>query len=176
MKRQAIQFSPHLDRYVYATHACQNRATLDLGGKSGYGADILSYTTNNKVTIADHMPGELKRVKPNHDKILIDFNDGFPEGMWDAMVAFEIIEHVINPDKFIQDITEHLNPDGVLVFSVPHMKECEDHLTLFDEQDIKKLISKYLTIEEFYVQDSYNISGKKFEKYPVTYVGVARKK
>ena len=172
MKRRAEQFTPHLDRYVYAMEPCQRRKTIDYGGKSGYGADILSYVSG-PVTIADHMPGELKKVR-GHETILVDFNDGFPEGMWDAAVAFEIIEHVIDPDDFVRQIKEHLNPDGAFVFSVPHMMPHESHLTLFDEKKIWELISKYFTIEEFYIQRAYGISNKPFTKYPVTYVGIAR--
>ena len=172
MKRKATDFSPHLERYVFAMRHCLGKKTIDVGGKSGYGADILSYIQAD-VTVVDNASRHLKKYKGN--SILMDLNETYPDEMWDAAVAFEIIEHVKDPDNLVKNIVEHLNPGGVLVFSVSHMKEHESHLTLFDEQKIRDLISKYLVIEEFYIQDRYVISGIPFTVYPVTYVGVAIK-
>lgn len=173
MMRKAKHFTPHLERYIYAMGPCEKRKTLDLGGKSGYGADLLSYV-KAEVTVVDNNQHELNQVK-GHTILNIDLNHEYPEGMWDAAVAFEIIEHVIDPDDFVKNIAEHLNPGGRLIFSVPHMKEHEDHLTLFDEEKIRNLISKHLTLKEMFMQDKYCITNTPFKYYPKTYVGVAEK-
>lgn len=173
MKRRATDFMPHLERYVFAMRPCQGRKTIELGGKSGYGADILRYTSG-PVTVVDNVAVQLKKVR-GHETILMDLNDEYPEGMWEAAVAFEIIEHVKDPDNFVKNITEHLEPGGVLVFSVPHMMPHIDHLTLFNMRKIVELVSKYLTIEELHFQETYGIWGEPFTKYPKTYVGTARK-
>jgi len=47
------------------------------------------------------------------------------------------------------------------------------HLTLFNEKSIKELIEKYLTIDRFYIHDSYGIS--QIDTNNNCYVGVATK-
>lgn len=179
MKRQGKDFAPHLERYVFTLPYIQRRDVLDAGSKSGFGAHIMEYTAKS-VTLVDISKTFLNEAKKyNHfcpaKFIESDFNKEFPEGTWNAIVAFEIIEHVEDPEFFIKNISEHLSEDGVFIFSVPHMKDIPDHITLFDETKIKKLISRYFKIEEFYIQDTYGISNKQFKRYPKTYVGVATK-
>lgn len=180
MKRQARDFIPHLERYIFAMPHVQGLDVMDAASKDGYGSSLLAQVAN-KVTLVDNSAFWLGKAESNYtyqgkaNFIVDDFNKGFPEGEWDAVVAFEIIEHVEDPDFFISNITSHLKKGGELVFSVPHMKEEECHLTLFDEDKIRGLISKYLTITEFYVQKGYGISNIPFSRYPVTYVGIAVK-
>ncbi len=75
----------------------------------------------------------------------------------------------------MKNITRALRPGGTLVFSVPHMVANREHKTLFDEEKIKALISKYLTIKEFYIQDKKYLNNKQMFKGLKCYVGVAVK-
>ena len=178
MKRKPETFRQHLEEYVFSTIYCNGKKVLDLGSKDGYGAHIISRFSSH-ITLADYSEkflGEAKRFYHYMcpvEFVWIDFNDVFPEGKWDTIVALQIIEHVNDPDDLVKEIAEHLNKGGTLVFSVPHMMPDSLHKTLFDEKSIKKLISKYLTITEFYIQDFYGISKKPMpDKF---YVGVAIK-
>ena len=179
--RLPTSFTPHLERYVFACHYCRRKRVLDVGCKDGYGSAIMSLFANH-ITLADIEKRWLAIAELNNtflcgvDMVVSDFEKGFPAGTWDVAVAFEIIEHVENPDFLIKNIAEHLEKGGVLVFSVPHMKESPGHKVLFDEKKIRDVISKYLEIKEFYKQDSYGISKKPMSGYPaITYVGVAQK-
>ncbi len=174
-------FMPHLDRYSFACHYSHKKDVLDLGGKDGYGAVMMSLFANH-ITIADNRGDYLEIGKLNNTflcdtkMVEVDLEKSFPDRIYDTAVAFEIIEHVKDPETFIENIAKHLKVGGVLGFSVPHMMPHIDHLTLFDEDKIKKMISKYLTLKEFYIQDSYGISKKPMHRYPaITYVGVAEK-
>lgn len=180
MQREPLVFAGHLERYIFALPYCKKRKVLDVGGKDGYGSLLISWFAS-EVTNADMYGKWLYQAKNHHHHhcpahfIEQDFNEKFPDGMWETIVAFEIIEHVIDPDRFVKDIYDHMNPEGLLVFSVPHMTPNPDHRTLFDEDKIRALVSKYFTIEEFYIQDKHGISGKPTLP-PKSYVGVARKK
>jgi len=178
MRRQPKVFIQHLERYVFSLPYCNEKRVLELGSKDGYGANLLSHFASY-LTLTDYNGKYLSQAKRFHhylcpvEFIQINFNDAFPEGKWDTIIAFEIIEHVNDPDNFVREIAEHLPSGGKLVFSVPHMHENIAHKTLFDEESIKKLISKYLIMEEFYIQDLYGIS-----KEPTNnkgYIGVATK-
>ena len=178
MRRNPKTFRIHLEEYVFSTIYCNRKRVLDLGSKDGYGANLIGYFASH-ITLADcdgKFLGYANKYHHYHcpvEFINIDFNKAFPEGKWDTIVALQIIEHVNDSDNFVKEIAKHLNKRGTLVFSVPHMQSNPEHRTLFDEKSIKKLISKYLSIKEFYIQDSYGIS-KKLIKNKI-YVGVAIK-
>ena len=178
MKRNPKVFVQHLEKYVFSLPYCYEKKVLDLGSKEGYGAHLISHTASY-ITLADCIELYLVQAKRFYhflcpvEFINIDFNNKFPEGIWDTIVAFEIIEHVNNPENFVMEIAKHLPSGGKLVFSVPHMKPNIAHKTLFNEESIKELISKYLILKEFYIQDSYGIS--KELTHNNCYVGVAVK-
>lgn len=179
--RYAPSFSDHIHRYAFAMEYAWKRDVLDAGCKDGFGSQPLSWVAKS-ITLADIEPKWLNRPIKNKsgyacptECVLVDFNKTFPEGGWDTIVSFEVIEHVDDPDFFVKNIAEHLRPGGRLVFSVPHMVENHEHKTLFDEEKIKALISKYLTITEFYIQDKKPYSNKPLYKNLRCYLGVAQK-
>ena len=178
MRRNSRTFRQHLEEYVFSTIYCSRRKVLDLGAKDGYGAHIISRFSSH-ITLADchgkflGYANKYNRFLCPAEFVLIDFNKAFPEGKWDTIVAFQIIEHVDDPDNFVKEIAKHLSEKGILVFSVPHMMPSPDHKTLFNEKSIKELVSKHLSIKEFYIQDSYGISKEPMKNK--IYVGVATK-
>jgi len=178
MKRNPRIFRQHLERYVFSTIYCDKKKVLDLGSKDGYGSHLIS-SYASYLTLTDCVGKYLEQAEKYYrflcpvEFIQIDFNKEFPEGEWDTIVAFEIIEHVNNPDNFVKEIAKHLPSKGKLVFSVPHMYKNIAHKTLFDAESIVTLISKYLMLEEFYIQDSYGISKELTNNN--CYVGIAVK-
>lgn len=177
--RKVQLFTPHLERYVFSMQYCSKREVMDAGSKDGFGAHLIS-SVARELSLVDVSPVDLDRAQffykwmCNTEFTVCDFEKGYPDKKWDTVVAFEIIEHLEDPDFFIKNVSEHLKEGGTLVFSVPHMRVEKDHKVLFDESSIKALISKYMDITEFYTQDSYGISKVPFGKYPITYVGVAK--
>lgn len=181
MLKYAPTFQDHQHRYAFASFYSWKRDTLDAGSKEGFGAQMLSWTAKS-ITLADIDEKWLAQSKRNGgywcpaDFVQVDFNQTFPEGTWDTIVAFEVIEHVDDPDFFIANIAKALRPEGRLVFSVPHMVPNEEHKTLFDEEKIKALISRHLDLEEFYIQDKKYLKDEPLFKWLKCYVGVARKR
>lgn len=174
-------YSSHLERYVFALPHCYKRRVLDVGSKDGDCSIILSYGAS-ELSLCDINEAWLNASKkksylcPVKNFFLTDLEKEFPEGKWEVITAFEIIEHVIDPEFLVKNVADHLEDDGRLVFSVPHMIDNKEHKTLFDEEKIKNLVSKYFEIEKFYVQEKKVISGEPMYKGLKCYVGVARKK
>ena len=174
-------FKEHLVRYAFAMPFAYKRDVLDAGSKEGFGAHMLSYGANT-VTLSDISQGYLDAGKKWFnffcpvEFVQCDFNKGFPEGEWDTIVSFEVIEHVKDPDFFVKNIAEHLLPGGHLVFSVPHMCPNHEHITLFDEEKIRALIERHLDLVVLHVQDKQIFSGEPLYKGLKCYVGVARKR
>ena len=74
------------------------------------------------VTGVDSMeiPGVRDRVD---DFVLGDLEDGIPAAAgdgYDVVVAADVIEHVRDPGRLLRQMTERLNPDGVLLISTPN--------------------------------------------------------
>ncbi len=45
----------------------------------------------------------------------------FPNGAFDVVVALEVIEHLLDPDAFLDEITRVLAPGGAVVLSTPRL-------------------------------------------------------
>ena len=180
-RRHPQHFNGHLERYVFAGGYCVYKKVLDVGSKDGYGSHLLSRYAS-RVSLVDRNIVWMAEAKRYYrylcpvEFFLLDLETEFPEGEWDTIVAFEVIEHVENYKVLLQNIQKHLKPEGKFIFSVPHMVENPDHKVLFDEEKIKKDIEEYFTLEEFYTQDKCVISGRPATSPPVSYVGVAIKK
>src|SRR3990167_3980345 len=122
MRRIPQYFTPHLERYVYASNYTLDKKVLDAGSKDGYGSVIMSNFAKS-LTLADIGAVWLNQAKRHHylcatDFIVSDFEKEFPEGQWDVIVAFEIIEHLEDPDFFLDNIRKALAPGGKLIFSI----------------------------------------------------------
>ena len=176
-RKFALSWQHHMARYVFALPYCYRRSVLDAGSQIGYGGNLLSYVANS-VTFCDinkkytDMAATMKHMCPT-DYVVSDFEKEFPDGRWDTVVAFEVIEHLENPDVFIKNVAEHLNPGGRLVFSVPHMVANHEHKHVYDAEKIKALIEKYLKIDEFYEQSKNPVTLAPMYKGLKCHVGIA---
>lgn len=181
MRKHAPSFQDHISRYTYALWNCYNKDVLDAGSKEGFGAQILSWVAKT-ITLSDISQLWLRQAEKIKGYwcpvsfVQSDFNKDFPKGEWDVVTAFEVLEHLEKPDFFLENVVKSLRKDGLFIFSVPHMDARPDHITLFDETKIKELISKYLDIQELFVQDRKYLTDQPLYKNLICYVGVAKKK
>jgi 2-polyprenyl-3-methyl-5-hydroxy-6-metoxy-1,4-benzoquinol methylase len=90
----------------------------------------------------------------NHAGIVADaVNLPFSENSFDSIVASEIIEHIVEPQKFVHELMRCLKPGGKLIITTPYkevlryslcihcnkMTPVNAHLHTFDEIKLKNL-------------------------------------
>ncbi|MGO9972056.1 MAG: methyltransferase domain-containing protein [Solirubrobacteraceae bacterium] len=122
----------HLHRYMWAAELVDGRRVLDLASGEGFGAAILADRAASVVGI------DIDRTTVEHSKLnyatpRIEFRVGdaldlstFAEDSFGAVVAFEMVEHVLDQDRLLAEIARVLEPGGLLVMSTPDRRAYSD--------------------------------------------------
>jgi GT2 family glycosyltransferase/SAM-dependent methyltransferase/glycosyltransferase involved in cell wall biosynthesis len=140
----------HFHRYLWAARLVEGRRVLDLGSGEGFGAALLSETAGHVVGVdVDELTVEHSRLNyagPNLEFKLgtaVDLS-AFEDASFDAVVAFEIIEHVREQERLLSEVARILADDGILVISTPDRRmygEARNEPNPFHERE--------LALEEF---------------------------
>lgn len=115
----------HLHRYLWSAPLVQGRRVLDLASGEGFGAAILARSATQVVGVdVDEPSVEHSRRNyelPNLSFEVADARDlgRFEDGSFGAVVAFEMIEHIEEHDRLLDEIQRVLEPDGLLIVSTP---------------------------------------------------------
>lgn len=96
-----------------------NCKVLEIGAGRGYLASRLKQLGYHVTALE---PGEINRSYWKKYDIDI-IQDVFPskkiEDLFDAIIFYGVLEHIFETGKFLQNIHEHLAPNGIVVLSVP---------------------------------------------------------
>lgn len=122
----------HMHRYAIAHELCKGKRTLDYGCGEGYGTAILAKNASSVVGV-DVDPEAIKHSKDSY----ADFSNAtfqmlessllpFPDGHFDFITCFEVIEHVINQEEILSELSRVLSPTGTLLISTPNKAEYSD--------------------------------------------------
>jgi SAM-dependent methyltransferase len=128
--RDAQVIYEHYHRYLWARPLVAGRRVLDLGSGEGFGAALLAHTAT-AVTGVDIDEPTVEHARANYAGI--DFRVGsatdlsaFADDAFEAVVAFEMIEHVAEQEQVLAEIARVLAPAGLLVMSTPERKAYSD--------------------------------------------------
>lgn len=94
------------------------KSFLELGGSSSNFVEHIQL--DPEIYLVDIVPP--KYDYKNLSYINCDLNDGLPfqSEIFDAVYAGEIIEHILDTDRFLKDIHRVLKPKGTLVITTPN--------------------------------------------------------
>lgn len=132
---------------------------LDVGCGNAWVAE--HFLKKGKKVISMDISGEnphkavTKFPSDNHAGLIADvFHLPIKENSLDCIIASEIIEHVINPKEFVNELLRALKPDGKLIITTPYDEDLEyqlcvhcnkpttkhAHLHSFNEKNISEII------------------------------------
>ena len=155
----------HRFRYNFAKRFVKNRVVIDLGCGVGYGTFMLAKARAKKVYGIDIDNDAIEYAKANYCDKNITYNvrdalkSKFPSRVADIIIAFEVIEHVKNPKKFLEEATRLLKPNGIFIMSTPNSEasfgDNPYHIKEFTLQELTKILSIFKTLQ-FYGQHKGN--------------------
>lgn len=120
-----LVFLKHTALYEYAQSFCQSKIILDLGCGEGYGGRMLARAAR-RVVGADYSFSAVaharqKYATPNLDFVVCDAQAlPFRADCFEATTSFEVIEHLPEPGKFLNEIKRVCA--GTILISTPNRK------------------------------------------------------
>lgn len=152
----------HLDRYKYACKRLSKKSVLDVGCGFGYGTKLLN--ESNTATGIDSSKEAIEYARETYGNNYSISNAEklqYSDGSFEAVTAFEVLEHVENPEKMLKEIHRVLTPQGKLFISTPNPLHIWNrikhlftgkrfdkafpnpyHVKEFNKQELKELLEK----------------------------------
>jgi ubiquinone/menaquinone biosynthesis C-methylase UbiE len=118
-------WSEHLARYAFAARYAVDRRVLDCGCGTGYGSAELAQEAAD-VTGIDISEEAIEYAQLNYGRPNTRYVAGscldlaFPAASFDLVVAFEVIEHLSDFRRFLEECARVLTPDGLFIVSTPN--------------------------------------------------------
>jgi 2-polyprenyl-3-methyl-5-hydroxy-6-metoxy-1,4-benzoquinol methylase len=147
----------HTAAYAHAARLVEGKTVLDLGCNTGYGTELLSRSAG-RVDGVDVSESAIAAARSTYRASGIEFQviDGkslpFDSGVFDVIVSFQVIEHIVNYANFIGEIRRVLAPGGVVVFTTPNalirldpgMKPWNEfHVREFSHSELRSLLGEH---------------------------------
>jgi len=149
-------YQHHLNRYSFALMYVRKKVVLDAACGCGFGTNLF-YDVASFAFGVDNSQEAINYANYKYNGIfnVCDLDKDFPTRNFDIVVSFETIEHLNNPEFFIDNVKKHSN--GFL-FSVPIEDPNEFHKHVYTINDIQKLIEKHYNIIDWFSQRGLNIT------------------
>jgi 2-polyprenyl-3-methyl-5-hydroxy-6-metoxy-1,4-benzoquinol methylase len=109
--------------------------------------------------------GYLDRQRFHEVEVIAEeFPSRIAEGPYNLIVAYGVLEHIENPEKFLSEVADHLAPKGTFCISVPN---CTDEIVLGDYSMLAHEHYSYFDIES--LSNLLTVSGLRGEVRPSLY-------
>lgn len=130
-----VEYQRHIARYLFARRQIpdiEQKDVLDLACGFGYGSNMLASKAKS-VTGGDisaipinlaqlkYTSGIARKARDNLTFAVMDAqNLSFPANSYDAVVSFETLEHVPEPEKMVSEASRVLKPGEPFIISTPN--------------------------------------------------------
>ncbi len=132
------------ERYNYVLDAIETligsrvaRPLLEIGPEQAGVSDIVSKRlrlgTTEYVAVEASKPSANHLVHAGYQVILTDVSEAplpFRPNTFGAVIASEVLEHLVNPDNFVREIHRVIRTDGIFVLTTPNLASWYNRLAL----------------------------------------------
>lgn len=147
----AIEASIHVGRYALALPYAAGRRVLDAACGEGYGSWLLADAGAAEVVGVDISSEAIGKARTTFRQDRLRFETGagealaelLPAGHFDLVVSIETIEHVVDPEAFLNALRRVATPDAVFVLTCPN-----DHWYYGDAEGNPHHLRRF-TLDEF---------------------------
>ncbi|OBI48264.1 SAM-dependent methyltransferase [Mycobacterium kyorinense] len=116
-------FRRHEVVYQRLASRCAGREVLEAGCGEGYGADLIAAVASRVVAL-DYDQSTVAHVRARYPRVQVMHGNlaalPLPDGSVDAVVNFQVIEHLWDQAQFVSECARVLRPSGVLMVSTPN--------------------------------------------------------
>jgi len=158
----------HIYRYRFVLPRIKNKRVLDIACGVGYGSAAMLHAGASSVIGIDISPTACQHAKSIYGvdaRIGDALEISLPPHSIDTIVSFETIEHLKDPEQFIQECKRVLKPNGILIISTPNINnyrnECKKnifHINELSKDEFFSLIKNYFAHVKKYSQQPRKIS------------------
>jgi len=151
-KTHYILWQEHINRYIFALRFVSSKIVFDLACGTGYGTKLLS-ETSDFVIGADISREALAYAKRHYGRvhntefILSDaHNLPFRDEVFDSVVSFETIEHLVHYEKFIHEIHRVMSAGGQFILSTPNRERSARnpfHVKEFNVEELSQSLGNF---------------------------------
>ncbi len=120
-----VELQYHLSRYQFAARYARGKIVLDVACGTGYGAYMLSQVALKAVG-ADVSFASLSFARDQYNIANLKFvcldahKLPFGEDSFEVVTSLETLEHLVEPEGFLEECVRVLRPGGFLVLSTPN--------------------------------------------------------
>lgn len=148
---------------------------LDIGCSTGHFLTYIKDFVGERVGL-ELNEDEVEYIRNNLDFKVYDQPIGevdIKEGPFDLITSFQVLEHIDDPQSFLEAIVKNLKPDGYLYLELPNLDDVlvgtyktkgyidffyhEPHVSYYSAQTLKKLLNKMNLDGEIKTVQRYNI-------------------
>ena len=157
--------SEHLGRYLWSAQLAQGHNVLDAGCGTGYGTAILARTGVKRVAAVDISQEAVDRASESNADLPVEVRQGdlralpFADGEFDLVVCFEVIEHVEEPERVLDELARVLARHGVLCISTPNRGVYPPgnpyHLHEYTAEEFEQALAKRFNHVELHRQSAW---------------------
>ena len=118
----------HVSRYLVAAAFAPGKRVLDLGCGCGYGAALLADRGAAEVVGVDASAEAIEYCRARYARPQARFEVmdatalGFDDGAFDVVVSFEVLEHLADHARFLDEAARVLAAGGVFLVSTPNVE------------------------------------------------------
>lgn len=157
----------HLQRYKFFMPYYKDKVVLDAACGSGYGTNIIANAQAKKVVGIDIDKETIQKNISRYNNSKIVFYS-IPceeidtlEDTFDVVVSFETIEHLHNPEIFLEKVKSKLKNNGFFICSTPNTlrfsqsisgRKNDYHIHELSFEEFKFLFEKHFIINKIYHQ------------------------